>query len=469
MKQYVLYSAPTRWGMMLVAAASLVGCAANEKTVDSPAPLPATFSAAAGSPLPSQWWTSFDDPGLNEAISKALDENFSLQAAWDRMNQARAIAQREGADLWPSVEGSGSAGRSVDETDRSKTYESNASLGLAVSYELDLWGRIRSTRDAAALDAQASEQDMYAAAITLSATVAKTWYQWAEQRAQIQLIEEQVQTNEQVLEILTLQFRQGQIQAADVLRQRQLVQQTRGQLTQARSSEAVTRHQLAVLLGQPPRAPLDLPEPQLVSPPPAPETGIPSELLQRRPDLISAQQAVLAADQRLWAAIADQYPRISLSASAETTDTSARDLFDNWVGNLAANLTQPLFDAGSRKAEVLRNRATVSEAINTYGSLILTALQEVEDALSQEAYQKQFLTSLNQQLDIAAQVYERTQDSYLNGQLDYIRVLDSLISRQELQRDLLTAERELLERRIELYQALAGSWDLSAPQPRTLD
>ena len=111
----------------------------------------------------------------------------------------------------------------------------------------------------------------------------------------------------------------------------------------------------------------------------------------------------------------------------------------------------------------------VSEAINAYGSTVLTALQEVEDALSQEAHQTRFLTSLNQQLMTSQQVHERTQDSYLNGQLDYIRVLEALVSHQSLQRELLTAERELLEHRIELCQALAGSWDLPVPEPRTLD
>ncbi len=459
----------TACGAILASLLLLAGCASNEKTVRSPAVIPPSFSYTDGPPLSQQWWTSFDDPGLNTAISRALSGNFDLQTAWDRMNQARAIARREGADLWPSVDGSGSAARSVDHADGSSTYQNDFALGLAVNYELDLWGRIRSTRDAAVLDAQASEQDMQAAAISLTASVAKLWYQFAEQQAQVRLIEQQVQANEQVLEVLTLQFRQGQIQAVDLLRQRQLVEQTQGQLTQAQSSVVVTRHQLAVLLGQPPESLLGLPDPALVVPPPVPEAGIPSELLQRRPDLISARQAVLAADQRLGAAIADQYPRISLSASAQTTATRASDLFDNWAANLAGNLTQPLLDGGLRKAEVERNQAVVSEAINAYGSAVLTALQEVEDALSQEAHQTRFLTSLNQQLMTSQQVHERTQDSYLNGQLDYIRVLEALVSRQSLQRELLTAERELLEHRIELCQALAGSWDLPVPEPRTLD
>lgn len=444
------------------------GCAVQEKHITSPAPVPQQFSKTGTAPLPRQWWRAFDDPGLNTAIDLALRDNFDLQTAWDRLTQARAIARREGANLWPSVDGSAGAARSVTDTHGQRIYQSDLSLGLTVNYELDVWGRIRSARDAAVCDAQATEQDLHAAAITLSATVAQTWYRWAEQQAQVRLIQEQIETNQKVLEVLTLQFKQGKAQAADVLRQRQLVQQTQGQLTLAQGRAQVTRHLLAVLLGRPPQAELPLPQPALVKVPDLPATGLPSALLRRRPDLLSAEQTIRAADERLASAIADQYPRISLSAAATASAARVRDLFDNWLVNLAGNLAQPLFDGGQRRAEVQRNRAVVSQALNEYGAAILTALQEVEDALSEESHQQRYLQSLTQQLDTSTQVYERTKDSYLNGQLDYIRVLEALTSRQTLQRERITARRERIDKRIDLCRAVAGSWELAAPAPRTL-
>lgn len=447
----------------------LGGCRTGARPAEAPISPPDHFSVSGEAALPAHWWTSFDDPGLGQAIELALRENFDLRSAWDRLEQARAIARSEGADLWPTVDGSGAGGRTYSRTDGEGTYANDFSLGLRMDYELDLWGRLRSARDASVLDAEASEQDLRTAAITLSATVATTWYRLGEQLEQIALIEQQLETNRQVLELLTHQFRQGQTQAADVLRQRQLVEQSEGQLTLAEGVAEVTRHQLNVLLGRPPLEDLGLPEPRLVDAGALPSTGLPSELLQRRPDLISAQRAVEAADRRLASAIADQYPRVSISASVQTGGAQTRDLFDDWIANLAGNLTQPLIDGGRRRAEVDRNKAVVSEAINAYGAAVLTALQEVEDALSQEFSQRRYVDSLNQQLRTVAQVYDRTRDSYLNGQLDYIRVLEALVSQQSLQRDVLTARRELLEARVELCRALAGPWELEAPVAQTLD
>ncbi|MFG0299357.1 MAG: efflux transporter outer membrane subunit [Phycisphaerales bacterium JB047] len=452
-----------------LASALILGCQTSIRSVPGVVELPQSFTRSGESVLPEQWWTSFDDPGLNAAIDMALQDNFDLRSAWDRLAQAQAIARSEGADLTPSVDGTAGIGRSYTQNSTTDSSAGSYALGLSMSYELDVWGRVRSVRDAAVFDAQASEQDLHAAAITLSASVATVWYQLGEQLEQIQLIQQQDDSNRKVLELLTLQFNQGQILAADVLRQKQLVEQTAGELTLAERDATITRHQLAVLLGRSPNDDLGLPDPELASLGPLPATGLPSELLQRRPDLLSAEMAILAADRDLATAIADQYPRVSLSASIETGGTQIRDIFDDWMANLAANLTQPLIDGGRREAEVDRNEALVSEAINAYGSAVLTAIQEVEDALSEESHQQRYHRSLVQQLETAGQVYERTRDSYLNGQLNYISVLDALISQQSLQREELSSRQSLLEARIELCRALAGSWELPQPKPFAME
>jgi outer membrane protein TolC len=187
-------------------------------------------------------------------------------------------------------------------------------------------------------------------------------------------------------------------------------------------------------------------------------------LIHRRPDIVRAYRAIEAADKRVAAAVADQYPRISIAASAETSAVRVSDLFDDWAANLLGNLAGPLFDAGLRKAEVERTRAVVSESINAYGQAVLQAIREVEDAIHQEAYQRQYIDSLVRQLELAGQVYEQTRQRYLSGQLDYLRVLESLISRQTLERNELTARRVLVERHIDLCRSLAGGWEMKPPE-----
>ena len=173
--------------------------------------------------------------------------------------------------------------------------------------------------------------------------------------------------------------------------------------------------------------------------------------------------AVLGQDRALASAIAAQYPRVSLSAGLSTSSAQVRDLFDNWAANLAGNVAQPLLDGGRLAAEAQRNRAVLSEKVHAYGQTVLEALREVEDALAQEAGQRAYLASLADQLASADAVIERTRASYLNGQLDYLRVLEALTSRQNLERTYLTARREAIEYRVGLHRALAGALELERP------
>ncbi|MCK5866298.1 MAG: TolC family protein, partial [Marinobacter adhaerens] len=160
----------------------------------------------------------------------------------------------------------------------------------------------------------------------------------------------------------------------------------------------------------------------------------------------------------------DRFPRLSLTAGVDTSGAHTRDLFDNWLATLAANLAAPIIDGGLRKAEVDRTRAVASEALHTYGQTILDALGEVEDALAQEQHQRDFIASLDKQLTLAGQVIERVRDRYLQGTMDYQRVLDALLSQQTLQCSLLTARRDLVQDRIDLCRALGTGWALEQPK-----
>jgi outer membrane protein TolC len=195
--------------------------------------------------------------------------------------------------------------------------------------------------------------------------------------------------------------------------------------------------------------------------PPLPATGLQSSLLEIRPDVRSAWLRLLAADQRVAAAAADRLPRLSLTGRASTTAEQIEQLFDDWLASLAANLLAPILDGGRRRAEVERSQAVAAEALHDYGQTVLTALTEVEDALTLEQHQQEYLASIDRQLVLATQATGRIRDRYLNGAEDYQRVLISLLSEQQLQRTQITAHRELFENRVNLCRALAGGWEMT--------
>lgn len=455
--------------LLVIVVTLLAGCSTINHELKTPLALPVQFSESGSSPLPDRWWLSFEDTVLSGLIDQALANNFSLKTAWDRLNQAEAEARSAGADLFPSLEANAGSTWNRYREDGQTSNSHEYSLGLSASYELDLWGRIRSSRDAAVFDMQASEQDLQTAALTLSAEVAGTWYQLVEQYGQLNMLDTQIVTNEKVLELVTLQFRTGQVGIADMLQQRQLVESNRGEKAQALAQAKVLEHQLAILLGAPPQQTLAPRVAALINLPPMPQSGLPTELIQHRPDIRSAYLNVQAADSDLAAAIANRFPRLSLSAEVDTSVEHTRALFDNWLATLAANLVAPVIDGGLRKAEVDRTRAVASEALHTYGQIILDALGEVEDALIQEQRQREFIASIDRQLTLAGQVVERVRDRYLQGTVDYQRVLDALLSQQELQRSLLTAKQDLVQYRIDLCRALGTGWTLDRPEDNQAD
>ncbi len=448
---------------ILLALASLAGCTHPTVEVTPPLAMPEAFSIRGDATAPHEWWTAFQDDQLDEIIEQAMRENFSLRVAWDRLDQARALAARSESPLWPSLDASAGASRTALQSPMTSKPTTGLSLGLQASYEVDLWGRIRSTRDAALLDVRAGEDDIRAAAITLAAQIAQTWYNLAEQRGQLKILDQQLKTNQDYLAIITLHFRRGQLSATDVLQQRQLVEATRGNRALVESTIAVLENLLAVLAG---RTPEDFSAPSkdtLPKIPNLPQTGIPAEWLRRRPDVRAAERRIQSADQRVAAAIADQFPRLGISFGAETSGQAVRDLFDNWLANIAANIAAPLLDGGLRRAEVRRTKAVVSERINSYGQVMLASLVEVEDALAQEAQQARYVKSLSRQLDLANKAAERTLDNYTKGTMTFTRYLTALLSYQGLQRTHLLARRQLVGFRIDLYRSLAGGWELTRP------
>jgi outer membrane protein TolC len=258
------------------------------------------------------------------------------------------------------------------------------------------------------------------------------------------------------LEIIRLRFNAGQVGIADVLQQRELIESKNGEKAQQRANGGVLEHQLAILTGVSPGMFTIPGDPTLIGLPPLPATGVPLDLLGNRPDIRSRYLTLLAADKRVAAAVADQYPRISISAEINTSGSDTSDLFENWLASLAANIVGPLIDGGRRQAEVERTAAVSREKLLSYGDSVLIAIGEVEDALVQEKEQRLLIDSLKIQLDLATQSLLTIRDRYKQGAEDYQRVLTAQLSQQALQRSLVSAQRQLIEYRIDLYRALGG-------------
>lgn len=439
----------------------LLGCATRPAPQSSELPFeaPPRFTASGQGTLPDRWWTALEDPALDRLVEQALQDNFDLASSWQRLRQAQAVLRRESAPLYPALDvtGSGSIRRPRSETDEFQE-DQQLQLGLAAEYEVDLWGQIRSQAAAERFRARATYADYQTAALTVSAEVVRVWYRLAAARLQRDLLQEQIEANQQILDLIESRFVAGQVRSADILRQRQLVESTREQLIDAESRIQTLEHALAVLLGKPPQeemAPQDYSLPDL---PPLPATGLTTDLVQRRPDILSAFNLLASADRELAAAIADQYPSLSFQATIFTEGETANDLFDEWIRNFTGNLVFPLFRGNALAAEADRAGALKRQRLADYAQTTLVAFQEVEDALIQEQKQADRIESLQTQIQLASQTYEQLRIQYFNGVTNYIDVLTALIEIQQLRRDLIAARLALLEFRIALYRALAGGF-----------
>lgn len=448
-----------RWLIALLQL-GLCGCVNREATVSLSTPVPPPFTSSGEVEVPDQWWTAFEDAALNDQIDRAFDGSYALDAALQRLRAARAVTRREASDLWPDISGLGEI-ENVFRTDGQD--QSLIALGVDAAYQVDLWGQIESRVEAERLRASATHADYHAVALTLSAEVARTWFSLIEARAQLTLLNEQIETNRTGLAAQELRFGLGQIRSPDVLRQRQLVESTLEQAVVVQSRIEVLEHQLAVLQGSPPQQAEYETGTQLPSLPPLPDTGLPSELVQRRPDVRRDFLAFQAADRDLAAAVSDQYPRISLTASVSSAAESPENLFRDWFVSIGGQLFAPLIDGGQRRAEVDRTSAVVRQRFNAYGQTVLVAFREVEDNLTRERYLLDRIGHLNKQVELARQASQQLREQYLIGETNYLDVLSAITEQQRLQREILSARLDLVLVRIGLYLALAGGFNPATP------
>ncbi len=441
-------------------------CTLPEPSSHSPVTLPAAFSQSGTETVEAKWWHSFHDEQLDSLIEDALSDNFTLRAAYDRLEQAQALTDKAEAPLLPDLtataEGAHTSVQDPDTVSSTKEFY----LGFETSYELDLWGQLRSTLNAVTISREISRADLQTAAISLSAEVAEQWYTLVEIQCQLHLLEKQMKTHRKGLQLITTQFRAGLVPMADILQQRQLLAADHAQKIQLVKNKLLKQNQLTLLLGLPPGSRTFSLPPTLIELPPLPATGIPADRLLNRPDVHSAMLEVQAADFRVAAAMANRLPSLTFSFTLESSSTQVSDLFSPFFASLVADIVAPLLDGGRRKAEVARTLAVSEEKLHLLEQTLLNAAGEVEQALITEQQQIHYQASLSEQLDLAGQTIQQIKMRYLKGIESYERVLSALISKQNLEQSLLSAQKTLLLNRIQLCRALASSWQLSLPSTK---
>ena len=428
--------------------------------------------------MDAPWWRGFSDPQLNGFVEGIFSDNLQLAQALQRVAQLRAVAAQAGSQRWPSLNLDLSWSRTKQLNPFARLNSSSAppsaagapsasggmpssftqdrfQASLAVSYELDVWGRIGSITEAAELDAMASEADLKAMAISISATAVELYFQLIEAQQRLEIITSQLADDQDALSISRTRFEQGLAPQIELLQQTQQRDRTSAQLPPARALISSLKRRLAALQGAQQLTGLSVPS-ALPSPPPLPPLGLPASVLESRPDVQAARARLSAADARVSAAVSARLPGLRLGASGGYQSFELKELFDDVIWSVTGGLVAPLFQGGRLKAEQARAEASLRERLFALKERYLSAYHEVEDALNSERSAKAQLELIRAQLSSAEALSRSAQERYLQGVGD---LLTSLTARQGLyasQLATLSAERALLSARVQLHRALGG-------------
>ncbi len=411
-----------------------------------------------------RWLDTFEDARLKQLVEEGLAANYDLQASAARVQEALAQARIEGAPRLPQVDLQARGERFQDnfvgiDGEPAKFLTNSFRLGVDISWELDVWGRIRASRDASRAEGVAAQRDFQAARLSLAARIAQAWYRLVEARHQVEVAESSIKDRRTIAGLVRGRYELGLSQGLELRLAETDLATAEAQLASVRNQLQLAQRDLELLLGRYPRAGLTADKQLPALPKPAP-AGLPAQLLERRPDLLAAQARLNAADQRVASAQAALLPRFTLTGGGGIRSQDLDALFSpaSAVWNVAGGLLQPLFTGGRLSNEIKRNEARVVEALANYRQTALTAFREVEQTLAAE----EWLRGQEQSLLAAARHAEENKQAvvyaYRNGLADILTLLDNYRSVLSTRSDHLAVKRQLLNNRIDLYLALGGGF-----------
>lgn len=436
------------------------GCSVHEVDV-SPEPRASTeeaYSISSAEKVREEevWWAAFDDPDLDSLIRTGLENNFDVMQAVARLDQASALSVQARADRFPQIDGVADSLQVRREGDER---ENISRLGGDFTWELDAFNRLESRALARQSEEQARRDEIDAVRLRLSAEIAEAYFDAVGWGLQLALLNKQIETDTDLLDLTQLRFDSGLTSNVDVLQQSSQLAETESLVPAVEGALRVSENRLDVLLGSSPdgsdrvaaRA-------AFVDIGALPFIGVRADLLLQRPDLRALRNELIAADAQIGQAIAERLPQITLDGSFLYEDGIESS---GVVGRLFGSFIQPLIDWGARKAEVERNRALYVERLALFTQKFLEAVEDVENALYLERQQREFLRRLDHRKNLLDRTVEETTERYTNGITDYLPVLDALKELQRLERTIVIQERALLSFRIQLHRALGGRLESS--------
>ena len=457
----------------------LGGCAVTAVAPPPVAAAPAQFKennywqhATASAPaVPDQWWTVFHDPVLDDLQSKLVIGNENLKTALTQVAQARASLDASRGALWPTLGVGLSATRSASPTgtviDGDPTVRSgptnSVSLTANASWEIDLWGRLSQAASASEARLQASVDDLAAARLSAQALLAQTYFSMRTFEAQQALYERNLTAYDRSLTLTQARYDAGVAGRTDVLQAQTQLKTAQAQLADAVAQRAQLEHAIAVLLGQAPSA-FTLARTSVLPETPSVPVLLPSNLLQRRPDIAAAERRVAAAYAQIGVADAAYFPSLTLAASAGYRGTGLGDLVSapNLLWSIGPTLAQGIFDGGVRKAASATARATADQATSTYRQTVLTALQEVEDNLSLAEQLRLSAQLQREALALANSTLDITNAQYREGTVSYLNVVSAQAAALSSELSLLSLRNRELESVNQLLKNIAGRWQETA-------
>jgi len=471
-------------GARLVGLAALLlgGCMVGPDYVKPSAPLTPAYKEADGWKIaePSdhlprgQWWAIFGDPELSELEEQVATANQNLKIAEARLREARALVRFNRAALFPTISTS-VGGASVRDSANRPFISSNTSTGssgdlllsLDMSYEIDLWGRVRRTVAAAQHEAQATAADLETAQLSLQAELAMDYFELRAADAQQQLLDETVKAFEAALQLTTNRFQGGAAPKSDVAQAQTQLDTTRAQATDVRVQRAQLEHAIATLIGNPPAAFRLSPRPLDTRPPDIP-AGIPSQLLERRPDIAAAERRVAEANEQIGIAKAAYFPTATLNASVGFEGSSFGNVLNasSLLWSVGASLTQTIFDGGRRGATSDAARAAYDATVAGYRQTTLTAFQQVEDNLAALRILEQEAQEQRRAVESAQLSLQLFTNRYRGGVDNYLQVITAQTATLANQRTEIDILRRRMDASVLLVKGLGGGWDVAElPKP----
>lgn len=430
-------------------------------------------------PLPDEWWRVFGSPRLNSLIAEALAGNQDLAAAQARVETSRALIGAKRADWFPQLNAGGSTaiqrqsesafganlppefGNVSDMVNRE-----NYRAALEMSYELDLWGRVKRSVESASASARAADEMLSAQRLLIASEVARNYFLLCSLDDQIKVLQDTIALRGEALKLQTSRFEGGLANEMDVTRSRTEVELAKADLTVTQRQRGSTEHAIAVLCGKPPSA-LSISTAGPLSTPPRLPSGIPSTLLQSRPDVRAAEAELQAASAEIGVAEASFFPAFSLLGSAGLESVTAKDFlkWENRVLSVGPSVSLPVFQGGRLKSNLRAAKSRYDEALAKYRQTILTALREVEDSLLDlQSYTIQ-RSALAAAEAAAAETRSLANTRHEKGLATYFEVVDADRTVLSTRLALTQIDGQRYVSTVLLAKALGGGWKRSAPPP----